>query len=67
MTGELTWELALFHKAAMTVAALQFPSLPEVAVAGPVDAALVVVLVSSYILTRGWLAWRVREPTRTDA
>jgi hypothetical protein len=61
------WELALFHKAAMVAAALWFPALPEVALAGPVDATLVVIIVAAYLLTRGWRSWSVSGAGSTSA
>ena len=62
------WELAIFHKAALTLTALAWRSAePPVAGAATVvtvDGALTVLLVAAYLLTRAWTAWR---PTRASA
>lgn len=55
------WELVFFHKAAMVLAATQLTQLPEVALAGPVDAVLVAFILIAYILTRGWHSWGVKN------
>jgi hypothetical protein len=61
------WELVFFHKAAMAAAATRLADLPEVSLAGPVDAALVLFIVAAYALTRGWRSWKVRIPFNANA
>ena len=60
------WELAFFHKAAMVAAATQLAELPEVSLAGPVDALLVLFIAAAYALTRGWRSWAARGPAHED-
>jgi hypothetical protein len=59
-------ELAIFHKAALTMTALAWlPAEPPVADAAgvvAVDGALTALLVAAYLLTRGWTAWRPASP-----
>ena len=52
------WELAFFHKLAMTVSALIFSSAREAVMAGTIDAVLAVLIAVAYICTRGWTAWK---------
>ena len=62
------WELAIFHKAALTLTALAWrsadPPVADAAAVVTVDGALTVLLVAAYLLTRAWTAWR---PTRASA
>ena len=62
------WELAIFHKAALTLTALAWrsadPPVADAATVVTVDGALTVLLVAAYLLTRAWTAWR---PTRASA
>jgi|SRR5262245_26508225 len=54
------WELAIFHKLALTISALAWLS-GDTEDAGAVivsDGTLTVLLLASYALTRGWTAWR---------
>jgi hypothetical protein len=61
------WELAIFHKAALTLTALAWrsaaPPVADAATVVTVDGALTVLLVAAYLLTRAWTAWR---PTRAS-
>jgi hypothetical protein len=52
------WELAFFHKMAMAVSAIFLSGARESVMAGTIDGVLAVLLVVSYICTRGWQAWR---------
>jgi hypothetical protein len=56
------WELAIFHKAALTLTALTWwsaePPVADAASVVTVDGALTVLLVAAYLLTRAWTAWR---------
>jgi hypothetical protein len=52
------WELAFFHKAAMAISALVLVGAREANMAGAIDGLLAILLVASYILTRGWLGWK---------
>jgi hypothetical protein len=52
------WELAFFHKAAMSISALFLSGAEEAAMAGTIDAVLAVLIAMAYILTRGWMAWK---------
>ena len=52
------WELILFHKTAMTIFALIVIGVPDAATTAAVDAAVVALTAASYVLNRGWLAWR---------
>src|SRR5262245_40918672 len=54
------WELAIFHKLALTITALWWLS-GDTEDADTVivsDGTLTVLLVAAYVLTRGWTAWR---------
>lgn len=52
------WELAFFHKVAMTITALLIPGAEQAASAGMIDGVLAVLIMIAYILTRGWTAWK---------
>ncbi len=55
------WELAFFHKAAVSIYAFIFTNAREAQSAGSIDAALAVIIVIAYVCTRGWLSWKVKE------
>jgi hypothetical protein len=55
------WELVLFHKLAMVVSAIFMLNVKEASIAAPVDTALVLLIIGSYILTRGWRSWYQHE------
>jgi hypothetical protein len=52
------WELAFFHKTAMAISALVLSSAKEAAMAGTIDGVLAILLLTAYIYTRGWVAWK---------
>lgn len=52
------WELLFGQKATLVVIAMVVGDVPEAGEAGIVDFGLVVILVASYLLCRGWLSWR---------
>jgi hypothetical protein len=54
------WELLFAQKASLVVIAVALGDVPEAVEAGYVDFGLVVILVSSYFLCRGWLGWQRR-------
>jgi len=55
------WELVLLHKLAMVIAAIFMLNVKEASIAAPVDTALVLLIITSYILTRGWRSWHQHE------
>jgi len=55
------WELVLFHKLAMVVSAIFMLNVKEASIAAPVDTALVLLIIISYTLTRGWRSWYQHE------
>ena len=55
------WELVVFHKLAMVVSAIFMLNVKEASIAAPVDTALVILIIISYILTRGWRSWYQHE------
>jgi len=55
------WELALLHKLAMSISAGVLVGVAEASSAGVVDSVLAVTIAVAYVLTRGWVSWRVRE------
>jgi len=55
------WELALLHKLAMSISAGVLVGVAEASSAGVVDSVLAVTIAVAYVLTHGWLSWRVRE------
>lgn len=55
------WELAFFHKLAMTGAALFLSGARDAVAAGSVDAVLVVLIAVAYFCTQGWQSWRLRD------
>lgn len=59
------WEIAFFHKLAMTVTALLISNAREAIVAGTVDAVLVVLIGVAYLCTRGWQSWRNPASSRS--
>jgi hypothetical protein len=52
------WELLFAQKAVLVVIAVVLGDVPEAREAGFVDFGLVVILVASYLLCRGWRSWR---------
>ncbi len=52
------WELAFFHKSAMAFSALVLSGAREAVLAGTIDAVLALVILISYVCTRGWTAWK---------
>ena len=60
------WELVLAGKTALVVFGALIGDVPEARLSAIIDAALVAVVASAYVLCRGWLAWRstTTNPTR---
>jgi hypothetical protein len=54
------WEVLFAQKAALVVIAVVLGDVPEAGEAGYVDFGLVVILVASYFLCRGWRATQAR-------
>ncbi|MFJ1767485.1 hypothetical protein ACIOD2_44665 [Amycolatopsis sp. NPDC088138] len=54
------WELLFAQKAVLVVIAVALGDVPEAREAGFVDFGLVVILVVSYLLCRGWESWRTK-------
>lgn len=54
------WELVFFHKLFMVVMAVKHPEYNEAALAGIIDAVLLLFITSAYILLKGWLSWKSR-------
>lgn len=54
----LLWELVFLHKAAMVATNIVAGDVPEARAGAMVDLVLCVVILCSWILTRGWLSWR---------
>lgn len=54
------WELTFANKAALAALGFAYGS-TEGMQAAPIDAALALLLVAAYLLTRGWRAWRRRS------
>lgn len=55
------WELAFFHKAAMTVAALFLRNVAEATSAGLIDGALAAMLLAAYLCGKGWRSWSLHN------
>jgi len=53
------WEVVIFHKLALAVSAFFLSEASEAVASGMVDAVLVLLLGSAYLLTRGWRSWRL--------
>lgn len=61
------WELVIFHKVALTVTGIVHADVPGAATVIIADGLLSALLVSAYVLCRGWQAWRAATPTRPGA
>ncbi|WP_328453492.1 hypothetical protein [Amycolatopsis sp. NBC_00438] len=55
------WEVLFAQKSVLVVIAVVLGDVPEAGEAGYVDFGLVVILVASYFLCRGWQGWRSTE------
>jgi len=51
------WELVIAQKAALVVFAVAVGDVPEARAAGWVDFVLVMIVISAYVLCRGWYGW----------
>ena len=54
----VVWEILFLHKAGLAVAAAILPAVPEAHDAGVVDLGLAIMIVTAWVLTRGWKSWR---------
>lgn len=59
------WELVFLHKVTMAVVSVLLPFAVEARMAGSIDGILALMLLSAYLLTRGWMSWKT-FPIKSD-
>ncbi len=59
------WELVFLHKVTMAVVSVFLPYAAEARMAGSIDGILALMLLSAYLLTRGWMSWKT-FPIKSD-
>ena len=61
------WELVLLHKVVVTVFYFSYGDAPFALQTALIDLVVAVATIASYVLCRGWLAWRDVASSRLDS